>query len=422
METTAVRLYGKNDLRLERFPLPAVGDDELLAEIVSNSICMSSYKALIQGADHKRVPADVAENPVIVGHEFCGRILEVGRNLTGRFAPGDKYGIQPALNLTGRENLAAGYSFRYFGGHATRIIIPREAVDAGCVLPYDGDGFFKASLAEPLSCIVGAFKTSYHVPPGEYRHIGGIQDGGRCAILAGAGPMGLCMLDYVLHGPRRPSLVAVTDLDRTRIERARALFPAARVLEEGIRLEYVEAAGEAAVSALEHITGGCGFDDVFVLAPVEALVEQGSRVLGTGGCLNFFAGPAGRDFSARVNFYDVHYAGHHMVGSSGGNTEDMHDAMDLISRERVNPAVMVTHIGGLNAVSDTIARLPDIPGGKKLIYTQKSLPLTALEDFAALGRTDPLFRDLASIVERAGGLWSVEAEERLLAGAPDPED
>jgi len=111
-----------------------------------------------------------------------------------------------------------------------------------------------------------------------------------------------------------------------------------------------------------------------------------------------------------------------MVGSSGGNTEDMHDAMDLISRERVNPAVMVTHIGGLNAVSDTIARLPDIPGGKKLIYTQKSLPLTALEDFAALGRTDPLFRDLASIVERAGGLWSVEAEERLLAGAPDPED
>ena len=59
MKTTAVRLYGKNDLRLESFELPALKDDEILVKIISDSICMSTYKATIQGSDHKRVPKDM---------------------------------------------------------------------------------------------------------------------------------------------------------------------------------------------------------------------------------------------------------------------------------------------------------------------------------------------------------------------------
>ena len=78
MKTKAVRLYGENDLRLETFDLPELKDDEILAKVVSDSLCMSSYKAAIQGPKHKRVPDDCAENPVIIGHEFCGEIVEVG--------------------------------------------------------------------------------------------------------------------------------------------------------------------------------------------------------------------------------------------------------------------------------------------------------------------------------------------------------
>jgi hypothetical protein len=70
MKTKAIRLYGKDDLRLEEFELPAIKDDEILASVVSDSICMSSYKAAHQGTDHKRIPNDVAENPIIIGHEF----------------------------------------------------------------------------------------------------------------------------------------------------------------------------------------------------------------------------------------------------------------------------------------------------------------------------------------------------------------
>ena len=66
MKTTAIRMYGKQDLRMESFDLPEIKDDEILAHIVSDSICMSSYKAAKQGSDHKRVPADIAENPVMI--------------------------------------------------------------------------------------------------------------------------------------------------------------------------------------------------------------------------------------------------------------------------------------------------------------------------------------------------------------------
>ena len=111
MKTTAVRIYGKNDLRLETFELPPIKDDEILAKVVSDSLCMSSYKAASQGADHKRVPNDVAVNPTIVGHEFCGEIVEVGSKWKDKFSPGEKYSIQPAHNKNGSQD-APGYSYR----------------------------------------------------------------------------------------------------------------------------------------------------------------------------------------------------------------------------------------------------------------------------------------------------------------------
>ena len=98
MKTKALRLYGKSDLRLEEFELGAIGEDEILAEVITDSICMSSYKAALQGGEHKRVPDDVEANPTIIGHEFCGIIREVGTNWRNKFMAGQKFAVQPALN------------------------------------------------------------------------------------------------------------------------------------------------------------------------------------------------------------------------------------------------------------------------------------------------------------------------------------
>ena len=159
MLTKAVRLYGKDDLRLEEFELPQIKEDEILAKVVSDSICMSSYKAAHQGNEHKRVPDDVAENPVIIGHEFAGEIVEVGKKWQSEFKPGDKFSIQPALTYEGGPVgvlSAPGYSYKYIGGDATYVVIPAEVMEQGCLLPYKGEGFYPASLSEPLSCVIGA--------------------------------------------------------------------------------------------------------------------------------------------------------------------------------------------------------------------------------------------------------------------------
>jgi len=152
MKTKAVRLYGKNDLRLEEFDLPPVKEDEILAKVVSDSICMSSYKAARQGKDHKRVPGDVDSNPVIIGHEFSGEIIEVGTHWKDNFSSGQKFSIQPAIYYeNGPMGIlsAPGYSYNYIGGDATYVIIPKEVMIQNCLLPYDGLGYYPASWQSP---------------------------------------------------------------------------------------------------------------------------------------------------------------------------------------------------------------------------------------------------------------------------------
>ncbi len=414
MKTTAVRLYGKEDLRLETFELPPIKDDEILAKVTSDSICMSSFKAAEQGAAHKRVPDDVTTHPVIIGHEFCGEIVEVGTKWQDRFKAGAKFAIQPALNYKG--SLAApGYSYACIGGDATYIVIPSEVMETGSLLPYNGEAFFHGSLAEPMSCIVGAFHACYHTTNGSYVHKMGIVEGGKMAILAGVGPMGLGAIDYAIHGPRRPSMLVVTDIDDARLARAGQLYTIEDAAKHGVKLTYLNTGKGDAVAALRDLTGGTGYDDVLCFAPVRPVVEQGDRILGRDGCLNFFAGPIDPNFRAEFNFYNVHYASTHIVGTSGGNTDDMKESLKLMEEGRINPAAMITHIGGINAVIPTTLNLPNIKGGKKLIYTGIELELTAIADFEAKGADSPLFAKLAEITAAHNNLWCAEAEKALLA-------
>ena len=414
METKAVRLYGENDLRLETFQLPEIKDDEILVEIVSDSVCMSTYKAAILGKKHKRVPKDVSENPIIVGHEFSGNIVKVGAKWKDKFKEGSKFAQQPALNYNG-SMWSPGYSYMYFGGAATYNIIPQEVMELGCLLNYEGETYYEASLAEPMSCIIGSFHASYHTEMGNYVHKMGIVEGGSMALLAAAGPMGLGAIDYALHCDRRPGLLVVTDIDDDRIERAKKIFTDKEAENCGVELIFVNTAKlENVEDYLKSLTGGAGFDDVLVFAPVKSVFRQGDAILARDGCLNFFAGPTDTNLSAEINLYNIHYSSTHVMGTTGGNTDDLIESLRMTEQGLINPAVMVTHIGGIDSVADTVLNLPKIPGGKKLIYTHIDMELTAISDFEKQGGNNPHFLKLAEIVERNNGLWCHEAEKYLL--------
>lgn len=416
MKSIAVRLHGKENLQLEEFELPEIKEDEILARVVSDSLCMSSYKAAVQGSAHKRVPDDVASAPIVIGHEFCGEIIQVGSKWKHKYKENDRFVIQPALNYKGSLD-APGYSYPYIGGNATYIIIPNEVMLMDCLLPFGGDSWFGGSLTEPLSCVIGSFHAMYHTTRGSYEHSMGIRENGKMAILAGAGPMGLAAIDYIIHCDKRPSLLVVTDIDRDRLKRAEALLEPSEALKNGVELKYVNTAGVDDPRALLAGLSGGGYDDVFVFAPVAPVVELGGSLLAQDGCLNFFAGPTDPGFSARLNFYDVHYASTHIVGTSGGNSQDMLESIEMMSKGLLNPSILVTHIGGLDSAAKATLSLPSIPGGKKLIYTHISMPLTAIEDFEKLGKSDPFFAELHRLTAKTKGLWNPEAEKYLLEHA-----
>ena len=416
MKAQAVRLHGAGDLRLDTFELPEIKDDEILVKVISDSVCMSTYKCAILGTGHKRVHPDVAEHPAIMGHEFAGEIVKVGKLHQDKFKPGMRFAQQPALNYKGTM-WSPGYSYEFFGGDATYCIIPAEVMELGCLMEYKGSAFYEASLAEPMSCCIGAFHACYHTKMGVYTHEMGIVEGGKLALLAGVGPMGLGAIAYALCCDRRPGTMVVTDINEDRLQRARTLF-SRQAEQAGIELHFVNTGGvENPAQMLKDLVGGTGFDDVFAFAPVAPVVELASQILGRDGCLNFFAGPTDNQFSAKLNYYDVHYNSTHVLGTTGGNTADMVESLKLSEAGLLNPAVMVTHIGGLDCAAETTLNLPKIPGGKKLIYTQIDLPLAAISDFEELGKTDPMFAELDRLCKANNNLWNPAAEKYLLANA-----
>ena len=280
MNTQAVRLHGKADIRLEEFSLPPLQDDEILARVVSDSVCMSTHKAVVQGSQHRHIPPDIAEHPVIIGHEFCGEMVEVGKKWQHRFQAGDKFTVQPKLEVEPGRYRGPGYSYPFFGGDATYTILPNEAMELDCVLRYSGEAFFLGSLTEPMACVIRAFRSSYHCEPGAYVPRTGIVDGGNLALLAGCGPMGLGAIDYALHGPRAPRLLVMTCRNEARLRRARAVFGVQAAAQSGVRLHYL--------------------NPEEVIHPEQLLLEIKRAVRATTTCLSL--SPRESSWNRRINF------------------------------------------------------------------------------------------------------------------------
>lgn len=414
MKTTAVRMYGANDLRMEEFDLPEINANEVLMEVVTDSLCASTYKAVKQGTAHKRVPPTIAEKPVIIGHEMCGKIIKVGNNLKNTWKEGQKVVIQPALKL--ESGYDPGYSYQYVGGSSKFVVVPEIVLERGCLLPFEGDSYFEGSLVEALGCILRGYKGFYHTDYTDYTRTDGAKKGGRIAILGGAGPMGIGAVELAI-GYAGVKQVVVTDLNQDRLDYAEKMCSPQKAKEKGVDLVYLNTKSLSdSDKTLIDISCG-GFDDVFVMVPVPALFTQAEKICREDGCINFFAGPAVHELQGSLNLYRVHYDGIHVVGTAGSIPADTVETISLIENKNVNAGALVSHILGLDAVASAVMDMGTPSGAKKVCYTHISLPLTAIDDFEKLGKDDPMFANLSKIVKTNGGLWCKEAEEYLLAHA-----
>lgn len=409
MKTYAVRLYGKHDLRLEEFELPEMKDDEILAKVITDSVCMSTLKLVNQGEDHKKAPNDLENNPVIIGHEFCGVIMDVGAKWSHKYQRGEKFVIQANLLLEDKPYSCPGYSYHDMGGDATYCIISDDVMRADCLIPYHGDSFFEGSLVEPLSCVIGAIDSQYHIPLGTHKHEMGLKEGGNLLILGGTGPMGMLAIDYALHGEKKPKHIVITDHHQDKLDRAQAFMPS----QNGVEVTYLNTKGvDDEVALLQEVVDGKGYDDILVMSARKPTVTEASTLAADDACIDFFAGPQDKNFMAEINFYDIHYSRTHYMGISGGTADDMRKAVRLIEDGTLDPSMIVTHVLGLNQAAYTTEHQKEIGGAKKVIYTHKKMDLTALSDV-------PASSELGQILAKTNGLWSKEAEDYVLSHMPD---
>lgn len=319
--------------------------------------------------------------------------------------------IQPALKL--ESGYDPGYSYPYVGGNTQYAVVPKIVIERGCLLHYSGSSFFEGSLSECLGCDLRGIKGLYHTDYTNYVRTDGPKKHGHVAILGGAGPMGMGLVE-LLNGACDVDLIVVTDIDEKRLRDAEAKILAGGQNE---KIRFVNTAGfEDVEQALKELSGG-GFDDVFVMVPIAALYSLAEKICREDGCINFFAGPPVHDLPGALNLYRVHYDGIHVVGTAGSIPIDMKESLELTEEKKVRPGVLVSHILGLNALTETVKAMGKPSGAKKVCYNSIDLPLTALSDLHELGKDNELFRELDRIVSEHGGLWCAEAEDYLLAHA-----
>ncbi len=201
---------------------------------------------------------------------------------------------------------------------------------------------------------------------------------------------------------------------QNRLDRAKSLITPESAQEKGVELIYLNTSGDDSTEQLRELTGNKGFDDVFVFSAVTQLLEQADDILGMDGCLNFFAGPTDNRFKVPFNYYNVHYTSTHIVGTSGGSTDDMKDSLKLSAENQINPSYMITHIGGLESVPETVINLKNVNSGKILIYPHIDFPLTPLVDICDGKVTGKLSEGLKVILNENNGIWSKDAEVYLL--------
>ncbi len=313
---------GKEQLPVLDVPEPVPVHGEVLLEIEACSVCGTDLRTFRHG-DKKITP------PRILGHEFCGRVIE-SRAATANVSPGDRvvmyivlvHGLDRYVEM-GRENLTihrTTMSYHHDGAFAPRMKVPALAVQKGNLFRVTSDISPEVmSLAEPLGCCMNA-----------HSRLGiGLKD---TVAVIGAGPIGIMHAALArLQGAQK---VFVLDTNPARLEMAKRfdVDGVIRVTPDGAHREEVQ-----------RLTDGQGPDVVIVAVSSGAAQNDALALAARAGRVNFFAGLPKSEPMASLDVNHIHYKELVISGSYSEKKSDFQAAFALLHSGRFPAERIITH-------------------------------------------------------------------------------
>jgi 2-desacetyl-2-hydroxyethyl bacteriochlorophyllide A dehydrogenase len=324
----AVLVHGIGDYRLEEIPVPKPEAGEVLVRVKAAGICAGDVKAFhgIRVWGSEGIPPYI-ETPVVPGHEFLGEVVALGEGA------GEKYGLQIGDLAASEQIIPCGqcmfckkgqywmcephhiYGFKRNsaeGSWAEYMKYPARALNhkvPAHVKPEHG------ALIEPLACAIHAVER------------GNIQQGDT-VVIAGMGPIGLCMLQVARL--TKPGLLIAIDVKQYRLDLASRLGA-----------DVTLNAGETdVVDKVKSLTEGYGCDVYIDAAGSPSGVVQGLDMLRKLGTFVEFAvhgGPTSVDWSIIGDLKELNIHGAHL------GPHCYEKAIDYIQSGEVNVEMLVSH-------------------------------------------------------------------------------
>ena len=291
-----VENIGKNNAP-EAFPVEEPADDQLLVRIDSVGMCFSDVKIIKQGGSHPKLyNRDLSVEPGRLGHEVALTVIKVGKDLQGKYHPGQRLAVQPDIYQQGKST---AYGYTIPGGLIQYHLIGAEVLetDAGaCLLPLEGEiSYAAASLLEPWGCVLGAYTQRRRLEP---------QVGGTMLIIGHPGDA----RDYQFSaGLDAPAKIILCDAPAA-VKALVAATDAEVIVRDGVQ-------DFAALSA--ELAGGEGFDDIVLLDPRSAeKISEIAKQIAFRGTLNM-VGTQPLDGRPETDLGRLHYHYTAYVGNQG---------------------------------------------------------------------------------------------------------
>ncbi len=316
--------HGKEAIVIETVADPILEDGDVLLEIEACNVCGTDLRTYRHG-DKKIIP------PRILGHEFCGRVIE-SRNPEANLKVGDRVLMYIVLSCgecryckAGRENLCVSrstMSYHLDGAFAPLMRVPAKAVRRNQLFKVSEElPAEHLSLAEPLGCVINAH--------GRGRLEIGLKD--KVAVI-GAGPIGV--LHALVSRYQGAQQVDVYDVMQTRLNKTTAfdIDHAVLVDKEAGHLE----------KAL-HLTEGLGYDVVIVAVSAAQAQADALEMAGKMGRVEYFGGLPKSNPFATLNTNHLHYKELRISGSYSEKMSDFQAAVALVQKKSFPSNKIVTH-------------------------------------------------------------------------------